>query len=968
MSGMKSLGQRGLPLVSMVVCAWMSGCGSHDPVAQPEEEAPAAELSAQIELARRHFRSQRDRFVATNGQIDVAGEPSGALRLYPSGSDRGAVLQTSSVGAATPMGRWTRHDAGFVERGWGTGTERLQVTKDGVEQTWHFDAPPEGDGALEVRVEMDPTWSHSGDDADGHLFQDGEATWRYGNATWLDATGTATALDSRVEDKSVLISVPEAVLAASTYPAVLDPVIRLVGALPVRYGPAAGRQTAPAIGGGAYDGGEIFLAVWQDNHGDRLLAARVDAEQTLIDPVPLVLDFGTNPINPVVTFDGSYFVVAWEYDGPVDRDIAVVAIDPPTLSVSPYTIVTAAGDQRRPTLASGNDETIVAWEDERSGLSDIWGRRVVPGVGPLGFEARLTSRSSILPFDASNNYARRPKIVYAPAVDRYMLFWEQASGPATSTSDIYSTRVWTAPFGSPAPLGALVSTAAAPGSESGIGAVSRGREVLVVWGSQLTPDPNPYLAKARRYDGLLGVPAGAPVAVFADPLNDIDVSYNANADEYVIAAAGNVLAGPGAILARRVLPYQQALGRPDLGFLAPVDGVELGLGSAMHTTGRFGMTAMQHGHMFVYTDGRYGPTQHQIFAGRVSPDLTHPFQGQTHVSVEFNVTGVRTAPSLAVGTEQSLVVWSDEIAGQSDIVGLFLNGDGEAAPEATLPIAFAEGENTMPVVGTSGSDFFVAWVHDDTVGSHAAGRFVTANGTLVDNGGDPIDVSDSLGTVGARIPTDVAWDGDAYVVPYVTRGSSPELRAARITVSAIDRGAICTTLGSEPFARVASNGGGEALIVWDDSGSIQGTTLVATGPGSLCGSSFASGHSPDISAMSGSDYMLTWVDGGELRAGSFDTSGSAASDFQVYQSTGEQPAVPRIEGDGTDWLVVWESRIDEYREVFGREVFDTDVHGDAFSVAPDASSPTVGARTGRNYYVNWLEEVTDAVFGANILE
>ncbi len=103
--------------------------------------------------------------------------------------------------------------------------EQLRSTATGAEQSWHFDAAPGQNGELTVEVEADQV-KYLGADQDG-LFFERPNTLRlsYSHGVWIDADGDRRAIPARYVAGRISLTVPAEVVAASSFPAVLDPQI-----------------------------------------------------------------------------------------------------------------------------------------------------------------------------------------------------------------------------------------------------------------------------------------------------------------------------------------------------------------------------------------------------------------------------------------------------------------------------------------------------------------------------------------------------------------------------------------------------------------------------------------------------------------------------------------------------------------------------------------------------------------------
>ena len=157
---------------------------------------------------------------AQSAPLPVVTEGVGPVRSARADGARGLVLA----------------HAGGVEEHWAP-------VPAGAEQSWHFPARPVGD-AVAVEVSLGGARFERAAD-DGVWLRTAEgARVRYGHGTWVDADGRRTAVPARWTGTRVALQVPAAVVAASRFPAVLDPLVTSAFALE----PADQFQYYPRVG------------------------------------------------------------------------------------------------------------------------------------------------------------------------------------------------------------------------------------------------------------------------------------------------------------------------------------------------------------------------------------------------------------------------------------------------------------------------------------------------------------------------------------------------------------------------------------------------------------------------------------------------------------------------------------------------------------------------------------------------
>lgn len=155
-------------------------------------------------------------------------------------------------------------------------------------------------------------------------------------------------------------------------------------------------QGAPAV---AFDGHK-FLTVWEDSSSGvtNIFMARVFPDGTSPDGagVPLVAR-PTAQRAPAVTFDGTSFVVAWEDERSGNSDIyaARVGTDGSFLDPDGFRVADSPGEEQSPVLASdGHGGVLAAWEANGATAGELFGARISGGtVTPLS--GSLSGQASV---------------------------------------------------------------------------------------------------------------------------------------------------------------------------------------------------------------------------------------------------------------------------------------------------------------------------------------------------------------------------------------------------------------------------------------------------------------------------------------------------------------------------------------------------------------------------------------------
>lgn len=189
----------------------------------------------------------------------------------------------------------------------GSISETWHLSPDSVEQTFVLrERAPAGDVAFRIQVATDLEVE---DDADGVLFRaPGLGDTRYGDATTRDARGSLTHSESRWHDGAIEIVLPQAFLAAASYPLTVDPIVTTFNV----DGSSADCRT-PDVAWSADAG--VFLVVYErffNSVSDRdVVARRYLPDGTILDEVGVEISSDDSAV-PAVASHGAQFLIAWE--------------------------------------------------------------------------------------------------------------------------------------------------------------------------------------------------------------------------------------------------------------------------------------------------------------------------------------------------------------------------------------------------------------------------------------------------------------------------------------------------------------------------------------------------------------------------------------------------------------------------------------------------------------------------------
>ncbi len=646
-------------------------------------------------------------------------------------------------------------------------TEVVGVRHGGFEQSWLFDSAPAGEGDLQVRLPVrSGTFVASG--PGGLLFDTASGRIEYGHATWVDASGRRTGVQAEFSDDSVSISVPEAVLARSQFPAVLDPLISAVFSVgSTQYVPAQGDQGSPDIASSA---GRAYVA-WQESGAPAaadtsLLISVLLEDGGLVSPTGRVMAAGQTSIfglNPRVAANADAVLVVWE-----------------TSSGVAATVLNRDGSVRRAPFYIGPGTT---WETEASvatngqGFMIIW-RRNTPGgtlihttpvsnQGVVSLAGTIASGSAVGPAIASGGL-------------EYLASWVETS---VDTGDVYTRRVDSA--GNAQGMAQPVATG--PGRQSGQSIAFSQGLYLVVWnGDSTAPGPSSALIDAANTSV---VQRSGPYV--ATPTGPIRVTTTSSG--FLIAWAQT--SGPQAVLT-------DGTGAP----LGPVVslGAAVPFSSLSSRDGGFMLASAWIDPMSNSSKDIYLQSLDSALSEVGAPLLlSKTVQSQT-------------SPAVLANGETFLAAWVDRMStGANDIVLDSLDKEGHSLTDGgILVVAGLQPRYSLKL--TRGPRLaLLTWGEDGGV-----------HGTRISDGG----VLDPGGfvIVARGSPSLSAWCGGSFLV-LSSEGfaSSAQLSATRVDAAGLRIDAQPRLLLSGSFAGGLATDGTTCLLVWRDfvTGHIRGSRI-----------------------------------------------------------------------------------------------------------------------------------------------
>jgi hypothetical protein len=656
--------------------------------------------------------------------------------------------------------------------------------------------------------------------------------------------------------------------------------------------------------------GSVFLSVWNDGRGSAVTGqdvygTRLSAAGGVLDVNSLAIAATTGTQGGgVVAWDGTNFVVAW-VDASNPNGVSVfaqriseqgVTLDATPIRVAP---VGTTGTSTRLSIASNHANTLIAWVDLSHGgnvmaqrLSPagalLDGNGIVIGSSVAGLQVTPVSAASdgtgyliawtkagSPPFGGPFTVMGRRLLgdgtfppstaeflvrsgAYNPSVAWGGTAYGVVSQPTTSANILGFVRVdasGTVLDPTPVALWSMGTT-----SVGDAHAVWTGTEFMVVFSrptlNQGTPDFDLYGTRVSAAGALV---TPSPFAIFVSPAWDKSAAVAFN--------GANVLAvwndtTPGAVLGAMVTPTGTSVGTS--GFTVSLVGSSEGAG----VVGFDGTN-----YLVAWTDRRKGRNSiiihdDDIHAARVSPNGV--VLDSTPIAVSEVLNG-QVIKDIAFNGTEYLLVWEDtraSTAGRSVTeiyaarvtrAGVVLDANGLAlsSPGCTNCYSVA----SSPRVASDGTDFFVTW----TSGGHVDGARVPSTGA-------PDAQRRLVMTTDGQTSPSVAHLGIGYLLVWqnTPSGAGADVMAKRLTSTGADVGTafVVSNRASDETAPLVQVGGGQALVVWNDTRNgagdldVFGARIDASGalldPAGISLLTGAGTQRPTTLSYTGTSFALAW--------------------------------------------------------------------------------------------------------------
>ncbi len=447
---------------------------------------------------------------------------------------------------------------------------------------------------------------------------------------------------------------------------------------------SANYEGYPAVG----SNGSAFLVLWADGRNDPgnlsapldIYGARVSSAGVLQDTSGFVLSSsGNGEGEAAVASDGTNYLVVWSDQRGGDRDIYGIRVSGAgaVLDSAAFAISSETRDQRYPAVAFDGTNYLVAWQDDRSGNSDIYAGRVTPS-GTV-----LDSSGIVVCDDAS--YQVTPRV--ASNGSNSLVVWEDRR----YYGDVYGARVSTSGALLDA-SGIVISSGAS--YERTPAVASLGSNYLVVW--QDYRSSSRYEVYGARVSGAGALLDASGIQIATGSYSAYYPAVAADSSNYLVVWNGGSYANYN-IYGRRVSSSGALL-----------DAGQITITSASGNQQRATLSSDGSQHLVVYQDARSGGAD--IYGARVSA------AGVVLDVTDFSITATSTEEELPVVAAQGSGKWL--VAYQH-----YVSGSPYACDRVVVRLVNST-TGTNPLGGSCslGSDCQSGWCSDSVCCNSACGN------------------------------------------------------------------------------------------------------------------------------------------------------------------------------------------------------------------------------------------------------
>jgi phosphoribosylformylglycinamidine (FGAM) synthase PurS component len=670
---------------------------------------------------------------------------------------------------------------------------------------------------------------------------------------------------------------------------VLDPAGILITRVP-------GDRGAPAV---AFDGAN-FLVVWEEDRSGTdwdIIGARVSPQGGVLDPSGIPISSAADDqFMAALAFDGTNYLVVWEDDRGDSADTtyniygARVTPQGTVLDPSGIPISTAEDDQLTPAVAIDGTNFLVAWEDYRTGVSDIYGARVTPQGTVLD--------TAGIPISTAANVQLMPALAFDGT--NVLVVW--ADYRSLGSYDIYGARV--TPQGAVLdPAGFAVSQAAHDQNFPAVG--FDGANFLVAWGDYRSGSSYDIYGARVTPQGAVLDPAGFAISQAVHDQYYPAVGYDGV--NFLLAWEDDRGGSGYDIYGGRVMPEGAVL--EPAGFLISQSANDQNSPAAGFDGENF---------LVAWADDRNG-SGWDIYGARVTPE------GEVLDPAGFAISSAakdQRLPAVSFDGTNFLLVWEDYRSDPAgDIYGARVTPQGEVLDPTGFVISQAVKDQSLPAVAFDGTNSLVVWAdYRDSIRFHIRAARVTPDGSVLDPSGIAITT-----VPGFQYAPEIASDGENSLVVWQDTRSGTDWDVYGTRVS--PQGEVLDPAGVA-FSHAANDqrfpaavfDGANFLVVWQDNrngidcdifGARATPEAVVLDPSGIPISTAAEDQLLPALAFDGASFLAVWQD---YRNGSdFDIYGARLSPQGTVFNSGsvvsqQQDQInPRLGvGNGARMLLVYE--------------------------------------------------------------
>lgn len=576
---------------------------------------------------------------------------------------------------------------------------------------------------------------------------------------------------------------------ADIYGARVSPTGAVLDAAGIAVSTAANAQSVPSV---AWDGAN-HVVVWQDLRAVAtwgIYAARVSPAGALQDATGIAISTSANCYSPAVSSNGTNSLIVWEDFRSGNPDVYGARLSPAGALLDASGIAISRGApffERYPAVANGGSDYLVAWQDDRGGAGyDIYGARV-SGGGAVQDAAGIALSTAV-------NVQSSPAVAWNGT--SFLAVWQDLR--SGTTADISGARVTVAGTVQDA-AGIALSTLA--NGELRPAAASDGTDYLVVWQESRDGIERDIYGVRVSGAGVVLDAAGFAISTAANVQSSPAVAWTGTS--YLVAWED---------LRGGTFDYDIWGARVSPGG-AVQDATGFAISTAVNSQYAPAIACSGTNCLVVWEDVR--GIDSDIYGARVS--LAGAVLDPAGIAL-CTLANAQADAAVAWDGTNYLVVWEDYRSGTTyDIYGARVSTAGAVLDAAGIAVSAAANSQVYPAIAWGGASYLVAW-HDSRAGPDwdIYGARVSAAGTVL----DPAGIAVSTAAFAQSFPA-VAWGGVNYLVvwqDYRTDGVNGDLYSARVS----DVGAVLDPAGvpvstsavTERTVRMASHGNNEGLVVY----------------------------------------------------------------------------------------------------------------------------------------------------------